>query len=60
VASAVEDNPLGKAIKELVFITWPKEEILSKGFDGFVQKVADGIWLIVNSVLGSCTDILIK
>jgi len=60
VASAAEDNPLGKAIKELVFTNWPKEEILPKGFDDFVQKLADGIWLIVTSVLGSCTDPLVK
>ena len=60
VVSAAEDNPLGKAIKELVFSDWPKEEILPKGFDEFVQKLVDGIWLIITSVLGSCTDPLVK
>ena len=59
VVSAAEDNPLGKAIKELVFSDWPKEEILPKGFDEFVQKFVDGIWLVVTSVFGSCTDPLV-
>ena len=45
-----------KAIKDLVFVNWPKDEILPKGFEEFVQKLVDGILLIVSSAYGACTD----
>ena len=56
LAAAVEENSLVKAIKDLVFVNWPKDEILPKGFEEFVQKLADGILLIVSSAYGACTD----
>jgi len=43
LTAAVEENSLVKAIKDLVFVDWPKDKILPKGFEEFVQKLADGI-----------------
>ena len=55
-----EDNTIVKATKELVFTNWPKDEILPKGFEDFVQKLADGILLLVTSVLGACSDNMVR
>jgi len=56
LAAAAEENSVVKAIKDLVFVNWPKDEILPKGFEEFVQKLVDGILLIVSSAYGACTD----
>jgi len=56
LAAAAEENSMVKSLKDLVFTNWPKDEILPKGFEEFVQKLADGIMLIVSSSLGACTN----
>ena len=55
LAEAAQENDVAKAIKKLVFADWPKDEILPKGFDDFVEKLEQGILLVVSSSLGSCS-----
>ena len=56
LAAAAEENTVVKSLKDLVFTNWPKDEILPKGFEEFVEKLTDEIMLITYSSLGACKD----
>merc|ERR1711970_438868 len=54
-----EENYVVKAIKDLVFADWPKDEIFPKSFDSFVEKFENLVLILMTSSLGSCTSAIV-
>ena len=56
--AAIVENAITKSLKKLVFTNWPKEKIIPKGMETFIEKLANGVLLIFTSVFGSCSRVL--
>jgi len=59
LAEFAEENYVVKAIKDLVFADWPKDEIFPKSFDSFVEKFENLVLILMTSSLGSCTSAIV-
>jgi len=59
LAEFAEENYVVKAIKDLVFADWPKDEIFPKSFDSFVKKFENLVLILMTSSLGSCTSAIV-